>query len=162
MATYCESHAGTAALAFTANLSNLYVARRRTFWVFKATVYKSPKCRGFVGYGDAHPGNVSPLIVNNAELGMAETRVVNRVHQKVYGVALCLLEVRPPWLFSPERFSVLRLTLQHRPPFQKGVLRAAPTNSSRSRQLVALLRVWAEKNPGKSQSAMYTVGIGHK
>ena len=32
----------------------------KSFWVFKATVYKSAKCRGFVGYGDAHPGNVSP------------------------------------------------------------------------------------------------------
>src|SRR5688572_7079828 len=28
-------------------------------WVFKATVYKSPKCKGFVGYGDADPSNVS-------------------------------------------------------------------------------------------------------
>jgi hypothetical protein len=36
----------------------------KNFWVFKATVYKSVKCRGFVGYGDAHPGNVSPLIFN--------------------------------------------------------------------------------------------------
>ena len=33
----------------------------KNFWVFKATVYKSARCRGFVGYGDAHPGNVSPL-----------------------------------------------------------------------------------------------------
>jgi hypothetical protein len=39
---------------------------QKNFWVFKATVYKSAKCRGFVGYGDAHPGNVSPLIFNNA------------------------------------------------------------------------------------------------
>src|SRR5690348_17937650 len=29
-------------------------------WVFKAVVYKSPRSRGFAGYGDAHPGNVSP------------------------------------------------------------------------------------------------------
>src|ERR1017187_4234001 len=28
-------------------------------WVFKATVYKSPQSRGFVGYGDADPSNVS-------------------------------------------------------------------------------------------------------
>ena len=41
------------------------------FWVFRATVYKSARCRGFVGYGDAHPGNVSPLIFNHAELRMA-------------------------------------------------------------------------------------------
>ena len=30
----------------------------KDFWVFKATVFKSAQCRGFVGYGDAHPGNV--------------------------------------------------------------------------------------------------------
>ena len=36
----------------------------KNFWVFKAIVFKSAKCRGFVGYGDAHPGNVSPLIFN--------------------------------------------------------------------------------------------------
>jgi hypothetical protein len=30
-------------------------------WAFRATVFKSAKCRGFVGYGDADPSNVSPL-----------------------------------------------------------------------------------------------------
>src|SRR5437763_624725 len=50
----------------------------KQFWVFKATVFKSAKCRGFIGYGDAHPGNVSPLIFNHAEMRMAETRAVNR------------------------------------------------------------------------------------
>jgi hypothetical protein len=29
-------------------------------WAFKATVFKSSRCRGFVGYGDADPSNVSP------------------------------------------------------------------------------------------------------
>jgi hypothetical protein len=61
----------------------------KNFWVFKATVYKSAKCRGFVGYGDAHPGNVSPLIFNSAELRMAETRAVNRALRKAYGIGLC-------------------------------------------------------------------------
>src|SRR5271169_5850932 len=28
-------------------------------WVFRATVYKSRQSRGFVGYGDANPSNVS-------------------------------------------------------------------------------------------------------
>src|SRR6266542_925134 len=55
-------------------------------WVFKATVFKSPKCRGFVGYGDAHPGNVSPLIFNHAEMRMSETRAVNRALRKAYGI----------------------------------------------------------------------------
>jgi len=69
----------------------------KNFWVFKATVYKSPKCRGFVGYGDAHPGNVSPLIFNDAEMPMAESRAVNRALRKAHGVALCLIEELPPW-----------------------------------------------------------------
>src|SRR5437868_10402701 len=29
-------------------------------WAFKATVYKSRSCKGFVGFGDADPSNVSP------------------------------------------------------------------------------------------------------
>ena len=29
-------------------------------WVFRATVYKTPRSRGFVGYGDADPSNTSP------------------------------------------------------------------------------------------------------
>src|SRR6266576_3401847 len=41
-------------------------------WVFKATVHKSPSTR-FVGYGDADPSNVSPL-VHGAEMRVAETR----------------------------------------------------------------------------------------
>lgn len=60
------------------------------FWVFKATVYKSAKCRGFVGFADAHPGNVSPLIFNHAES-------VNRALRNAYGIALCSVEELPPW-----------------------------------------------------------------
>jgi len=64
----------------------------KNFWVFKAIVYKSSKRRGFVGYGDAHPGNVSPLIFNRAEMRMVETRAINRALSKAYGEALCSLE----------------------------------------------------------------------
>src|SRR5690349_14027350 len=39
-------------------------------WVFKATVHKSPRSRGFVAYGDADPTNVSPL-VRGAEMRVA-------------------------------------------------------------------------------------------
>ena len=45
-------------------------------WAFRATVYKSRTCRGFVGYGDADPSNVSSL-VRGAEMRVAETRAVN-------------------------------------------------------------------------------------
>ena len=60
-------------------------------WAFKATVYKSPKCRGFVGYGDADPSNVSPL-VHGAEMRVAETRAVNRALRKAYGIGICSIE----------------------------------------------------------------------
>jgi len=60
-------------------------------WVFKATVYKSPRSRGFVGYGDADPSNVSSL-VRGAELRIAETRAVNRALRKAYGIGLCSVE----------------------------------------------------------------------
>src|SRR5512140_336514 len=79
----------------------------KNFWVFKATVFKSAKCRGFVGYGDAHPGNVSPLIFNHAEMRMAETRAVNRALRKAYGVGLCSLEELPPSQLPPLRRSLL-------------------------------------------------------
>jgi len=60
-------------------------------WVFKATVYKSLGSRGFVGYGDANPSNVSSL-VHGAEMRIAETRAVNRALRKAYGVGLCSVE----------------------------------------------------------------------
>src|SRR5713101_4138669 len=60
-------------------------------WAFKATVYKSRTCKGFVGYGGADPSNVSPL-VHGAEMRVAETRAVNRALRKAYGIGLCSVE----------------------------------------------------------------------
>ncbi len=60
-------------------------------WVFKATVYKPGSKNGFVGYGDADPSNVSPL-VRGAEMRVAETRAVNRALCKAYGIGLCSVE----------------------------------------------------------------------
>ena len=62
-----------------------------TRWVFKAVVHKTPRSRGFVGYGDADPSNVSPL-VRGAEMRVAETRAVNRALRKAYGIGLCSVE----------------------------------------------------------------------
>ena len=59
-------------------------------WAFKAAVFKSPVCRGFAGYGDADPSNVSPL-VHGAEM-RAETRAVNRALRKAYGIGICSVE----------------------------------------------------------------------
>jgi hypothetical protein len=60
-------------------------------WAFEATVYKSRTCRGFVGFGDADPSNVSPL-VHGAEMRVAETRAVNRALRKAYGIGICSVE----------------------------------------------------------------------
>jgi hypothetical protein len=54
-------------------------------------VYKSRTCRGFVGYGDADPSNVSYL-VHGAEMRVAETRAVNRALRKAYGIGICSVE----------------------------------------------------------------------
>jgi hypothetical protein len=60
-------------------------------WSFEATVYKTKACRGFVGYGDADPSNVSSL-VRGAEMRVAETRAVNRALRKAYGIGICSVE----------------------------------------------------------------------
>jgi hypothetical protein len=60
-------------------------------WAFEATVYKTKACRGFVGYGDADPSNVSAL-VHGAEMRVAETRAVNRALRKAYGIGICSVE----------------------------------------------------------------------
>jgi hypothetical protein len=64
---------------------------RNSRWAFQATVYRSRTCRGFVGFGDADPSNVSPL-VHGAEMRVAETRAVNRALRKAYGIGICSVE----------------------------------------------------------------------
>src|SRR5207248_4834166 len=54
-------------------------------------VYTSKVCRGFTGYGDADPSNVSPL-VRGAEMRVAESRAVNRALRKAYGIGICSVE----------------------------------------------------------------------
>jgi len=60
-------------------------------YAFRATVFTSRTCKGFVGYGDANPSNVS-LLVRGAEMRIAETRAVNRALRKAYGIGICSLE----------------------------------------------------------------------
>jgi hypothetical protein len=60
-------------------------------WAFKAKVYTSRTCLGFVGYGDADPSNISPR-VRGAEMRVAETRAVNRALRKAYGIGICSVE----------------------------------------------------------------------
>src|SRR6266446_9795208 len=92
------THAGLLRLAARSRCNGISVEQVRNFcdpvagrWVFKATVYKSPSSKGFVGYGDADPSNVSTL-VSGAEMRMAETRAVNRALRKAYGIGLCSVE----------------------------------------------------------------------
>ena len=60
-------------------------------WTFKSVVFKAGTCRGFAGYGDADPTNVSP-VVRGAEMRVAETRAVNRALRKAYGIGICSVE----------------------------------------------------------------------
>ena len=92
------THAGLLRLAARGRCNSIRVEQVRHFcdpvagrWVFKATVYKSPSSKGFVGYGDADPSNVS-LMVHGAEMRVAETRAVNRALRKAYGIGLCSVE----------------------------------------------------------------------
>ena len=78
---------------------------RTDCWVFKATVYKGSHSKGFVGYGDANPSNVSPL-VRGAEMRTAETRAVNRALRKAYGIGLCSVEELGSFSASPKPTAV--------------------------------------------------------
>jgi hypothetical protein len=60
-------------------------------YAFKATIYKSRTCKGFVGHGDADPSTVSS-VVRGAEMRVAETRAVNRAIRKAYGIGICSVE----------------------------------------------------------------------
>ena len=60
-------------------------------FVLKATVFPCKGSAGFVGYGDADPSNVSP-VVRGAEMRVAETRAVNRALRKAYGIGICSVE----------------------------------------------------------------------
>ncbi len=96
------THAGLLRLAHRTRCSGIRALPVREFcdpsigrWVFKATVYKSPRSKGFVGYGDADPSNVSSM-VHGAEMRVAETRAVNRALRKAYGIGLCSAEASSP------------------------------------------------------------------
>jgi hypothetical protein len=92
------THAGLLRVAKRSHCSGIRVRPLGEFsnaasshWVFEAIVYKSRRSRGFVGYGDADPSNVSSL-VHGAEMRVAETRAVNRALRKAYGIGICSVE----------------------------------------------------------------------
>jgi hypothetical protein len=90
-------------------------------WVIKATVFKSQYSKGFAGYGDANPSNVSSM-VRGAELRIAETRAVNRALRKAYGIGLCSVEELGAFSSSPKTSSA--------PPPSNG---SYPSNGSSNR-----------------------------
>ena len=92
------THTGLVRLAERSRCAGIHVEIVSRFsdpgasrFAFKATVYKSRTCRGFTGYGDADPSNVSAL-VHGAEMRVAETRAVNRALRKAYGIGICSVE----------------------------------------------------------------------
>ena len=72
-------------------LQRVYSDPNQSSWVFKAIVFKNRRSKGFEGYGDANPSNVSS-IVHGAEMRVAETRAVNRALRKAYGIGLGSVE----------------------------------------------------------------------
>jgi hypothetical protein len=92
------THTGLMRLSRRRRCAGIRVQQVRQFcdpvlgrWVFRATVYPSPRSKGFEGFGDADPSNVSSL-VHGAEMRVAETRAVNRALRKAYGIGLCSVE----------------------------------------------------------------------
>jgi len=92
------AHPGLLRLAFRRHCSGIQVELVRDFseprnaqWAFKATVFRPGTAEGFVGFGDANPSNVSPM-VRGAEMRIAETRAVNRALRKAYGIGICSVE----------------------------------------------------------------------
>ena len=92
------THTGLLRLAHRRRCAGIRVLPVRAFcnpavgrWAFKATVLRSKTCKGFVGFGDADPSNVSSL-VHGAEMRVAETRAVNRALRKAYGIGICSVE----------------------------------------------------------------------
>ena len=92
------THAGLMHIAKKSRCAGIHVEPAAEFsnppsslWAFKATVYRSRTCKGFVGYGDADPSNTCDL-VRGAEMRVAETRAVNRALRKAYGIGICSVE----------------------------------------------------------------------
>jgi hypothetical protein len=92
------THAGLLRLARRNRCYGIRVQPVREFcdlnagrYSFRAIVYRSRNCKGFFGYGDADPSNVSSQ-VHGAEMRVAETRAVNRALRKAYGIGICSVE----------------------------------------------------------------------
>src|SRR6201984_234357 len=90
------THTGLIRLARASRCAGIHVRPVPEFsdppaqrWTFEAAVYKSRTCRGFFGFGDADPSNISSL-VQGAEMRVEETRGVNGDVRHDNGVHLTL------------------------------------------------------------------------
>jgi hypothetical protein len=92
-------------------------------WVFRAVVYKGPNSKGFVGYGDADPSNISSM-VRGAEMRVAETRAVNRALRKAYGIGLCSVEELGS--FSAPQKTIAATSRSTDPPGSNGSTKGQP------------------------------------
>jgi hypothetical protein len=113
------THSGLLQLAYRNRSSGIRVVPIREYcnsganrWVFKATVYTRSSPKGFVGYGDADPSNVS-LRVRGAEMRVAETRAVNRALRKAYGIGICSVEELGYLSSPPERVQAKGIDSRH-------------------------------------------------
>jgi hypothetical protein len=122
------THAGLLRLSQRRRCLGIRVQQVRQFcdpvtdrWVFKATVYTSSRSKGFVGFGDADPSNVSS-VVHGAEMRVAETRAVNRALRKAYGIGLCSVEelAWPPSSNTPRRYQRKTSVNENGGPHQNG------------------------------------------
>ena len=84
------THAGLLKIARQSRCAGIHVQAVPQFcapnaqrWAFKAIVYKSKMCRGFVGYGDADPSNVSFLVHGGGNAGCRDACGQSRTAQSL-------------------------------------------------------------------------------
>jgi len=149
------THSGLIRLARRNRCSGIHVEPVTQFsdpvtsrWAFKATVYKSRTCRGFVGYGDADPSNVSSL-VHGAEMRVAETRAVNRALRNAYGIGICSVEEIGSVTERTKRHQSRRSYLRNRA-MGTTVLRRFVTDSARLSASINSILTWLRLTPPTS------------
>jgi len=69
----------------TEPVPSLSVPQQRRF-VFRAVIFTSSKCKGFVGFGEADPSTIPPEL-RGCELRVAETRAISRALRRASSLA---------------------------------------------------------------------------
>ena len=146
------THSGLTSLARRSRCAGIKVHPVQPFcdpaaqrWAFEATVYRSRTCKGFVGYGDADPSNVS-FLVHGAEMRVAETRAVNRALRKAYGIGICSVEEIGSFAEPPQAISESRRSCLRNRPTEMAVARFA-TDSAKSSASINSIPTWSRPTP---------------